>query len=134
MPLNDTQSALLDMYQARVTAKIEQARQSRAQGKSALADRQLEQCVDIYREYALAQDGIRFQVSYLCGVAVSFAVQMGMHTKADQVLREAESLCPSDDTELKAGVTKMRGVVDQARAQKYHPLQRKAKTSKGRLH
>lgn len=123
MPLNEAQSALLDAYQERVTAMIEKSRKSRAMGKAALANRQLEQCVEIYREYSLSQTGIRFKVSYLIGTAVRFAVQMGMHEKANQVMSEVERLCPKDDGELMAGVVKMRDVVDQARAQNYHPSQ-----------
>jgi hypothetical protein len=134
MPLSKEQEALLDAYQARVTAMIERSRASRDAGKSALADRQLEMCVDIYREYAMAQADIRFKVSYLCGTAVRFAVQMGMHQKAHKVMSEAERLCPQDDTELIEALKRMRETVDKFRAANYHPLKKSSKAKQGRLH
>lgn len=124
MPLSEAQELVLDAYHARVNEMIEKARKSRAMGKAAVADRQLEQCVEIWREYALSQTDVRFKVSYLCGTAVAFAVRMGMHIKANQVLKEAESLCPQDDAEMVAGVAKLRVIVDEARAKNYHPLKK----------
>lgn len=124
MPLNEAQSLVLEAYQARVIAMIEKARKSRRMGKATVADQQLEQCVEIYREYALSQTDVRFKVSYLCGTAVRFAASMGMHTKANQILKEAESLCPQDDAEMIAAVAKVRTAVDEARAKNYHPLKK----------
>lgn len=134
MPLTTEQEALLEAYQKRVDDMIERSRRSRASGKSALADRQLEMCVDIYREYALAQTGIRFQVSYLVATAVRYAMQMGMHEKAHKVMCEAEQMCPQDDVELREVVAKMRVQVDRYRANNYHPLTHNPKYArKGRL-
>jgi hypothetical protein len=134
MPLTDEQMALFEPYNQRVQDIIERSRKSRAAGKPALADRQLELCVDVYREYALSQKDIRFQVSYLVAIAVSFAMRMGMHEKAHKVMSEAEGMCPQDDTELREAVAKMRVQVDRYRAQKYDPLKHNPKYArKGRL-
>lgn len=117
------------VYEARVIALIEKARVARKAMKSAVADRLLEQCVDVYREYALKQAEAPFRVAYLCGMAVSFAVQMGMHTKADKVLKEAEALIDGCDTDIVEQVAKLRAIIDEARKANYHPSQKK----KGRL-
>lgn len=122
MPMTDEQMALFAPYQERIETMIERARQSRAAGKSAVADRQLEMCVDIYREYAMSQQDIRLKVAYLGAIAASFAMQMGMHFKADQVMRDAERMCPQDDAELRQAVARMRVQVDRYREANYHPI------------